>query len=168
MKQIETERKFIIEKPDFAALSLISGYTRSKITQIYLKSDDVRTHRIRRRKYGSVTEYTENFKLRISKESVIEEECEISEERYLALMADIDGGCTPLEKIRHTVEYDGKIFEIDEYPFWHRTAVMEVELASEDERIELPPFLQVVREVTGLKEYSNHSMSKRVPCEIYL
>jgi len=168
MKHIETERKFIIEKPDFAALSLNHGYTSSKITQIYIKSDDGRTHRIRRREYGNVTEYTENFKLRISKESVIEEEREISEERYSALMADIEDGCAPLEKIRHTVEYDGKIFEIDEYPFWCRTAVMEVELSSEEEEFEFPPFLKVIREVTGLNEYSNHSMSKRIPQELYL
>jgi CYTH domain-containing protein len=166
--QIETERKFIIQRPDFDAFSQMQGYTRSAITQIYLESKDGKTRRIRRREYADRVEYTENFKLRIAKASAIEEEREITEEIYLALSDEIERGSAPLEKIRHTVVYDGKIFEIDEYPFWKHSAIMEVELSDVNESLVIPDCIKIIREVTGIKEYSNHSMSKRIPAEDYL
>ena len=43
---------------------------------------------------------------------------------------------------------------------------MEVELESEDERMELPEFIRVIKDVTGLRDYSNHSMAHSFPAEI--
>ena len=56
---IETERKYIISLPDFEVLKREAEYTVSYITQTYLNSDIGVTHRVRARKYGDKTVYTE-------------------------------------------------------------------------------------------------------------
>ena len=70
-----------------------------------------------------------------------------------------------LKKTRYVLSYRGLNFEIDVYPQWHKTAVMEVELPREDAGLELPPEIEVIREITGKREYSNHSMSRSFPDE---
>ena len=163
---IETEYKFIIEKPDERILREAADYTESNIVQIYLASVAA-THRVRRREYedGSVS-YTENKKVRISKMSSTEFEREITEAEYDELSKNIVSGASPLLKTRRTFSYGGKTFELDYYAAWERTCIMEVELESEDECVELPEFIRVIKDVTGLRDYSNHSMAHSFPAEI--
>lgn len=166
---IEIERKYIIKKPDFSALRYEGEYTESKITQIYLKTVNGVTHRIRKRVYSTgKTEYTENKKTRIDYMSCKEEEREISEREYLSLCAEIEEGTSPLEKTRRTFLYGGLTVEIDEYPFFEKCCVMEIELPTAEISPTLPPFIKVISDVTGDKSYSNHAMAKRIPKEPYL
>ena len=165
MKKIETERKFIIEKPDIDILKFQKGFTSSEITQIYL-TDSEKTHRIRKRSYSDgYTEYTENTKKRISQMSVIECESVISESEFNVLKSSIESGSSVLQKTRVTLDFLDKTLEIDIYPQWHRCAVLEVEIDREDEKIELPHFIKVIKDVTGFREYSNHSMAYKFPSE---
>ena len=166
MKKIETERKYVISKPDISALAAQSGFTSSEITQIYLK-DEEKTHRIRKRVYSDgQVEYTENTKQRISHMSSVESEREIDAEVFERLKADIEPLTHPVIKKRITFEFVGKTFEIDIYPEWERSAILEVELKSENEKIEFPEFINVLKEVTGMREYSNHSMAYKFPKEL--
>lgn len=166
MKKIETERKYVILKPDMAIISKSDGFTESKITQIYLLDREI-THRIRKREYlGGITEYTENTKRRISSMSAIESEAQITEEKFESLRVQIDPKTQPIEKTRVTFLYSGNVFEIDIYPAWADTCILEVELESEDEKIAFPSFIKVVKEVTGMREYSNHSMAYNFPKEL--
>lgn len=163
---IETEYKFIIEKPDERILRGAENYTESRIVQIYLASQGT-THRVRRREYadGRVS-YTENKKVRISKMSSTEYEREITESEYAELSKNIEAGAAPLLKTRRTFYYAGKTLELDYYDAWERTCIMEIELGSEDERVELPDFIRVIKDVTGERAYSNHSMAHSFPEEI--
>ncbi|MBQ8380703.1 MAG: hypothetical protein IJY18_02310 [Clostridia bacterium] len=166
MSNIETEYKLIVEKPDIENLSACEGYTESEILQIYLESPAA-THRVRRRVYSSgKVEYTENKKIRISKMSAIEEERVISEEEFFALAEKIEKGAKPLKKIRRTVKYLGYTYEFDFYEDWKSTCIMEVELPSEDTELVLPPLVRMLKNVTGEKMYSNHSMAHVFPPEI--
>ena len=166
MSHIETERKYIVQKPDADVLCRFDDYTESDIIQIYL-DDAEKTHRIRRREYtGGKVEYTENTKLRISGMSSVEEERTISAEEYYRLTRNIESGASPLHKVRRTVRYCGLIFEFDYYDKWEHSCIMEVELPSEAEEIKMPPFVRVLRDVTGIKPYSNHSMAHSFPKEI--
>ena len=61
--------------------------------------------------------------------------------------------------------YGGQIFEIDIYPFRKNSCVMETELKNETDRPELPPFVRVVKEVTGDHRYSNASLAKSIPTD---
>ncbi len=97
--------------------------------------------------------------------SVIEDEAEISAEEYAELKEKIDTATRPLYKARHTFRYGEQLFEVDIYPEWENTAIMEAELPSRDTELFLPPFIKVVREVTGVKGYSNAAMSRSFPSE---
>ena len=98
--------------------------------------------------------------------SSIEDEREISEAEFLSLAEQRDERTQPLFKIRRTVDYRGFVLELDFYEKWLRTCVMEIELPGEEVSLELPDFIEVVRDVTGMREYSNHSMSRAFPDEI--
>ncbi len=161
----ETERKFVILKPDFKRLSECDSYTVSKITQIYLATRDGVTHRVRSREYPDFTVYTETKKTRISRMSVLEDEHEITREDFIKKSALIDKGLSPVKKIRHTVRYGNLTLEIDVYDSWERCCILEVELPCEDTTISLPDYIKVVCEVTGVKSYSNHSMARYFPPE---
>jgi CYTH domain-containing protein len=163
---VEIERKYIIAMPDVSVLSQQSEYSRSEILQIYLPSESGETHRIRRRKYADKIVCTETKKIRIDKMSSTEIEAEISAEEFLSLAKNPAENCSPIEKTRHTFLYDGQLFEIDVYPEWKFTAIMETELKSRQAEVKIPEFLTILREVTGNKAYSNAGMSRAFPEEI--
>ncbi len=162
---LEIERKFIIEMPAQAELEKIDGYTRSEILQIYLVSERGETRRIRRRHYPDKTLYYETKKVRLDPMSSKESEREISEDDFEQKRKEIKDGTSPVNKIRHTFPYLGHTFEIDVYPEWKRSSIMEVELSSREEEVVFPPFIKIIKEVTGIKDYSNASMSVSFPKE---
>jgi CYTH domain-containing protein len=98
--------------------------------------------------------------------SVIEDECEITEQRFLELKEKQSPLSHPVLKRRHTFSYGGGVIEIDVYPNWKKTAILETELTDRSKRIELPDFIRVVKEVTGEKAYSNAAMSMQFPTEL--
>jgi CYTH domain-containing protein len=168
MPNVETERKYVIAMPDIEKISKIEGYTKSEILQIYLASEPNLTHRVRRRAYHDRMVYTENTKLRIDRISCIEDEHEISEDEFLRLSQNIRKGASPLSKTRHTFDFCGLTVEIDVYPAWKSTAIMEIELPSSDTEPQIPDFINIIREVSGMKEYSNSSMATAFPPELHL
>ena len=165
MKNVEIERKYIIEKPNLDLLSQMDGYTSSEIEQVYLDSPKEITHRIRRRAYADRVEHTETKKVRIDKTSAYEDERIITPQEYESLLQKRAEGSITLNKVRHTFKYSGQIFEVDIYPNWTYTCIMEIELPTRDTVVNMPPFIRIVREVTGEREYSNASMSRKFPKE---
>ena len=163
---LEIERKYIIKMPALDLLAATEGGTHSRITQTYLSSPSGITHRVRRREYDDRIDYTETKKVRIDRISVYEDERELSAEEYDALLASADPARTPIIKERYTIPAGGLTVEIDVYPQWTRTAIMEIELPSRETEPPIPPFLTVIREVTGVREYSNAAMSKAFPEEV--
>ena len=162
----EIERKFIIALPDLKMLSRLEGYDKSEIEQTYLESPPHVTHRVRARRRANSVVFTETKKVRIDKMSAYEDEREITEAEFLTLCEDVAKDTTPVIKTRHTFTYRGQLFEIDIYPNWKSTAIMETELPSEDTVVEIPAFIKIIKEVTGIKAYSNASMSRAFPNEI--
>ncbi len=66
---------------------------------------------------------------------------------------------TGIEKIRHIVEYEGHIWEIDEFGGRHKGLVFaEVELKDEEEKVLLPDWIG--EEVTGNPRYYNSNLAK--------
>lgn len=163
--KVEIERKYIIRIPDLSRLAEEPEYTESDIVQLYLSSEAGATHRIRSRSYGEKTVYTETKKTRIDKMSAYEEEREISFEEFSALSENIDKATRPITKKRVTFIYLGTTVEIDIYPDWKYTAILETELESREESRSLPEYIEIVREVTGDFRYSNAAMSSSFPLE---
>ena len=165
ISQVEIERKYIIKMPDIETLKSQMDYSSSEILQIYLPSDMGETHRIRQRVYDEKILCTETKKIRIDNMSATEIEREISPLEFAALASNIKNGTSPIEKIRHTFVYENRLFEIDVYPQWKTTAIMETELESRETKVKFPSFINIIREVTGEKAYSNAQMSREFPVE---
>lgn len=162
---VEIEKKYIIEKPDPEVLWRTEGCKSAQIVQIYLESPVGKTHRIRKRTERGVSVYTETVKVRIDRMSAFEDEREITEERFAELSEKIKKGTRPILKTRVSFPYRGRVIELDFYPEWHRTCIMEIELEKRDGEVEIPPFIRVLRDVTGERAYSNASMSHAFPKE---
>lgn len=166
MPNVEIERKYIILKPDFAGLRKLDAYTVSSIVQTYLSSESGVTHRVRCRVTDGVPVYTETKKVRIDSMSSYEDEREISREEYEALLLRRDTRTHAIHKDRHSFIYLGQLFEIDVYPEWERSCILETELPDRERRAEFPDEIRVLLEVTGDKRYSNAAMSRSFPSEI--
>lgn len=94
-----------------------------------------------------------------------EDEHEISAAEYAELLKRADAGRKPVHKMRYCLDYMEQLFEIDVYPFWTDRAIMEIELDSEEREVMLPPFIEVIKEVTGDGRYTNAAIAREVPAE---
>ena len=162
---LEIERKFLIRRPEEARLRAESA-RRIEITQIYLaKGPEGESRRIRRsRETGSERLfYTE--KPRVTGQVRVEREREITREEYSALLQEADPLRRPIEKVRWCVPYAGHTLEIDLFPFWPHQAYCEAEMEREGESVELPPWIEVIREVTADERYNNSSLAREIPPE---
>ncbi len=155
---LEIERKFIIKMP---SQSFLRRGTTWHITQTYLTPEhEGENRRVRRSKSRGQVIYTLTTKRRHSDCASYEDECLIDEHSYWALRTEARADSDTIEKVRHAVPYRGHILEIDIYPFWSEHAVLEVELGSADEAFELPPSVEVIREVTTDGRYKNTNIAR--------
>lgn len=160
----EIERKFLICRP--AAAWLEENCQGSDIIQTYLKSEAPgHSDRVRRREGDNGVVYTHTVKRRLSDLRREEQEREISEAEYWALLQRADPERRAIRKRRYVLAYEGKDFEIDIYPFWQDRAVMEIELADEEEAVKLPPEIEVIKEVTQDRRYTNAALAKAIPAD---
>ena len=163
---LEIERKYLIRMPDPGRLASLPGCTASGIEQTYLiAANPGETERVRLRRYPDRVEYTHTVKVRVTSATAREDETAISESEYRELLTRRDPALRVVVKTRYAFVLDGQSYEVDVYPFWERTAVLETELQSEDEHPPIPPFLTLIREVTGDKNYSNRGIARRIPPE---
>lgn len=161
---MEIERKFLIRFPDVNIL-LESG-TKNEITQIYLLNQHGGSERVRCRVVNGEPIYTHTIKKHITNMSRVEIENEISFEEYEKLKLRADKDRNIIYKTRYCFYYKEQCFEIDVYPFWQDRAVMEIELESETQMVDFPPFIEIIREITDDKRYTNASIAKCIPVEI--
>lgn len=158
----EIERKYLIRRPAEAWLE--GNCQGSEIIQTYLKADAPgHSDRVRCRKGKNGVVYTHTVKRRISDLRREEQEREIDEAEYRALLQRADPERRVIEKHRYVLTYGGKDFEIDVYPFWQEKAVMEIELTDETETVPLPPEIEVIRDVTADRRYTNAALARVVP-----
>lgn len=163
---LEIERKYLIRMPDPSFLSSLPGCVVSQIEQTYLPDPAPgATERVRLRRFSDRVEYTRTVKIRISDTTAREEEETLSEDAYRALLARRDPALSTLSKTRYAFPIGGQVYEVDVYPFWTRTAVLETELTDAALRAQIPPFLSVIRELTGERAYTNRNLARRIPPE---
>ncbi len=146
----EIERKFLVNDRSYRYMATESR----EIAQAYLSADVDATVRVRRAgDRGFIT-----VKGRSRGASRGEWEYEIPL-RDAMEMAALKGGWS-IEKTRYIVPYAGHTWEVDEFHGRHEGLVVaEVELGSEHEAVELPPFAG--REVTGDAAYYNSTLAAR-------
>ena len=161
----EIERKFLIDYPDTAALAALEGCRVKRVEQTYLTAPEGETRRVRKVREGERVRYVFTLKKRISMIRAIEEERELTADEYAALLTEADPALRPIHKTRYAIPHGGKVAEIDVYDFWQDRATLEVELESESEVWQLPPYVRVLREVTEDARYKNVNLARELPTE---
>ena len=155
---VETERKYLIEYPDFDKLKKYAPY-KSYIEQIYLESE-ITTRRIRKRAFGNVVIFYETVKIKIDNASSQEFESEISEAEYNELKNLSDKTKRPIVKNRYCFIYKNQFFELDIYDFWNDKAIIEIELSKANKAVELPPEIKLIKDVTDDYSYKNSQLAR--------
>lgn len=162
---IEIERKYRLRAAPRDDVLAAHGARSRRIEQVYLglvPGTDAR--RVRRIVHGDGSEelvLTE--KARIGSSGLARRELErtLSGEEYGALLAEADPARRAVVKTRHVVPHGAQVLEIDVFDEPAGLVVVEVELATEDEPVDLPAWLGDRTEVTGDERYDNASLARR-------
>lgn len=152
----ETERKYLIRMP---GASLLTGGEVWEIRQTYLVAGRG-NRRVRAVVCRGETRYFYTEKERVSVLTSIEREREIDGDAYRAYLSEARPDSAEVVKTRYRIPYAGHTLEIDVYPFWRDTAVLEVELSEEGEQVTLPAWVTVLREVTAEPLYKNTNIAR--------
>ncbi|MBR6779042.1 MAG: AAA family ATPase [Clostridia bacterium] len=163
---LEIERKYLIQKPNIELLENLNNCSKVDIIQTYLISEPNEEKRVRQRGLNGSYIYTLTTKTHISDIKRIETETRISQREYLTLLNNADTNVHQIKKTRYCIMHNNKYFEIDIYPFAKSTAICEIELADENESFEIPEFINILKEVTNDKRFSNYAFSKQIPDEM--
>ena len=155
----EIERKFLIEYPNISWLENNNNCKKLEIIQTYLNSNNNDEIRVRQRGYNGNYIYTKTIKKTINDLKRIEIEKRLSKDEYLESLMDSDTNKHPIRKTRYCLIYKNQYFEIDIYPFWKDKAIVEIELNNEQQEIEFPKQLKLIKEVTHDKDYKNISLA---------
>lgn len=158
---LEIERKFLIEYPDISFIENMTVCRKVPITQAYLNTPEEGMFRIRKRGQGKDAVYIKTVKIKINDLKRIEKETYLSELEYNNYLSKKDCITGIISKDRYCIVYNDEYFELDVYPFWNDKATLEIELLSEDQPYELPPFVKLIREVSYEPEYRNVALAQR-------
>lgn len=158
----EIERKYLIRRPTDDELSAVNGIKRTDIVQTYLSvPENGARRRVRKRGTDSAGwTYTYTEKTDVSFGDRIENEREISRSEYESLIKESSPDRPPIVKSRYVFDYRGQFFELDIYDFSDEYATLEIELESIGDEVFLPPYINVVRDVTGDKRYNNSELAR--------
>ena len=158
----EIERKFLIEMPDLNYLESLPNCEKLQIVQTYLKCDEGEEVRIRQRGSENSFTYSKTRKINVSSIKRIEVEERLTEEEYINELLNADPEKGQIIKTRYCLAYNNQYFEIDIYPFWKDKAILEIELSNEKDKIDLPPFISLIDEVTDDFKYRNSEIAKQI------
>ena len=163
----EIERKILVTAPDLGVLG-DAATSVSDIVQTYLLNDTGEVERVRRREIrdseGHRLQLTHTAKTAVSAGVVEEREREIDEDAYDELLTRTDPARVPVVKTRWVVPFAERVLEIDRFSSPRELWLLEVELPSTDDltaELVLPPWLTVLREVTGDPHYANAHLALR-------
>ncbi len=162
-KPLEVERKFLVEGLE-SPLSVHHNTVR--IIQEYLKPEaDGSVARIRKVVYDpnsfSGQMMFKTIKRKISNMTREEIECEIDKHSYKLLHREVDPNTEAIIKNRTYFIYKDQYFELDEFVLpYDNLTLLEIELLEENDKVVLPPFVKIIKEVTGDSRYSNSHLAR--------
>lgn len=156
----EIERKYLIEYPDIKKLEKLKNCEKVDIMQTYLLSDNDDEVRIRQRGKDGHYIYYKTVKRKINNLKRVETEKRLNKDEYLDLLMKQDPKYKQIKKSRYCIMYKGIYYEIDIFPFWNDKAIMEVELRDENQKVQIPPFVKLIKEVTDDEMYKNRNLAK--------
>ena len=162
----EIERKYLIYFPDIKKLESMPNCQKIDIIQTYLKSNNESEKRVRARGIDGDYLYYLTEKKEITKVKRVELERKLTQDEYIKYLMEADNMLHPIRKTRYCLTENNQYFEIDIYPEWKNQAIMEIELSDENQKINTPRFINIIKEVTDDDSYKNYEMAKEMPKEL--
>ena len=160
--KIEIERKFLLKSlPDAKPLEII------KVKQWYLKIDGIwERARLMDSSIGP-KKWVHTVKTKISYMSSEEHEREITKKEFNQFVKRcrmIGENSRFISKERHIYPHGSLKWEVDLFRQKCHIIIAEVEIPSEDYPLYIPEFIErkKLMEVTGMKQFSNKSLSVRI------
>lgn len=155
---IRQERKYIVE-----LTAPLPPCTRSTITQTYLVADPDCEVRLRRRDIDGNMVNVHTTRRRLSPTEELVTERQVSNALYESLLQQADPYRHPIDKVRHSFIHQGQFFELDTYQGRHQgLMILETKGIASHEDVKFPPFVHVVKDITGDMQYYNHNLSLNV------
>lgn len=157
-KHFEIENKYLVEMPDKNVLDNLEFCEKVNISQTYIEKNNDFEIRLRKRSSNNSSSYFVTLKRKITDLKREENEYKISENKYYHLLDRNLCRSVSITKDRYCFCYKSQYFEMDIYPDMDK-ALLEIELNSEDQVVELPPFIDVIKDVTNNSNYENYNLA---------
>lgn len=156
-RPIEEERKYIVR-----VTGVMPECIESDITQTYLVADPDTEVRLRKRHCDGKNVYVYTSKKKISENEQIETERQINSNLYLTLLQQADPYRRTIQKNRKSFIWKGQYFELDTFlrPV-SDLMILETKGVVEHKDVKLPPFLEIIEDITGNKRYYNYNLAKK-------
>lgn len=156
---IEIERKYRLRAAPDETMLRDHGAVALRLEQVYLAGEPP-GRRVRRIEAPDGTvEHRLTRKERLRAYAFREEEAVIDAAEYGALLEQADPARRRIRKIRHVVPHGRQKLEIDVFEEPAGLILVEVELATDDEAVELPEWLGESVDVTGDAAYLNANLA---------
>ncbi len=153
---VTEERKYLVE-----VTGQLPETIDSDILQTYLVSEPGAEIRLRRRSWpsGKVVN-VHNTKKRTAPGEQIETERQVENALYESLLQQADPYRQSISKLRQSFIWKGQYFELDTYrgPL-QGLVILETKGIADAEDVNFPPFIRVIKEITGNKEYYNYNLA---------
>ncbi|MFA6158305.1 MAG: AAA family ATPase [Candidatus Paceibacterota bacterium] len=157
---LEIEEKYLLKGFDPARLPV--AYEAIGIEQTYLVPEEAGAEeRVRVRRWIGCSSHFHTIKKPAADGARIEIERLIDAKEYLALLERADPKRRTIKKTRYCFVWNAQYFEADVFEGVHQGLYfLERERTSVNDRTVLPPFIDMVRDVTDDKSYKNSSLAK--------
>ena len=153
---VTEERKYLVE-----LTGQLPETIDSDILQTYLVSEPGTEVRLRRRTWlsGKVVN-VHNTKKRTGPGEQIETERQVENALYESLLQQADPYRQSISKRRQSFIWQGQYFELDTYKgVLQGLVILETKGIADAEDVNFPPFIRVIQEITGNKEYYNYNLA---------
>ena len=157
------ERKFLLDSC-FSSKDILVPYQKISIEQCYLTSGKTREVIIRKRgQRGSFIYYLAHKQPLEKPGKIIEIEEQMSPEEYDALRRLRDPNKRIIRENRFCFVWQNQYFKLDVFKNPSGLVLLKIELTEENQEFSLPPFLPVIKEVTGDINFSNYNIASKNP-----
>jgi CYTH domain-containing protein/predicted ATPase len=152
---ITEERKYIVE-----LTGPVPDPVESEITQTYLTSEPSVEVRLRKRLWEGKRVNVHTTIKRLPNHEQIEVERQISNNLYDSLLQQADPYRHTIRKKRNSFIWKGQYFELDSYESpMPGLMILETKGVTNDETVNFPPFIHVIKNITGIADYYNYNLA---------
>lgn len=154
---IEQERKYIVR-----LTGTVPDCIESDISQTYLVADPNCEVRLRRRGWAGKWVNVHTMRKRVSPNEELVIERQVDNKLYQSLLQQADPYRTTVVKHRKSFIWKGQFFELDTYTApCDGLVILETKGIARHEDVKMPPFIQVVSDITGNMKYYNYNLALR-------